>query len=42
MFNLLGPLCNPAGVKRQLVGVAQPGLVPVYADAMRRSAWSGR
>jgi anthranilate phosphoribosyltransferase len=34
IFNLLGPLCNPAGVKRQLVGVADPGLIPVYAEAL--------
>lgn len=34
IFNLLGPLANPAGVKRQLVGVADPGLVGVYAEAM--------
>lgn len=34
IFNLLGPLCNPAGVKRQLVGVADPALIPVYADAL--------
>ena len=36
IFNLLGPLCNPAGVKRQLVGIASPDLVPIYADAIRR------
>lgn len=34
IFNLLGPLANPAGVKRQLVGVAKPELVGVYAEAM--------
>jgi anthranilate phosphoribosyltransferase len=34
IFNLLGPLCNPAGVTRQLVGVADPKLIPVYADAL--------
>ncbi len=33
IFNLLGPLCNPARVKRQLIGVASPGLVEIYAEA---------
>ena len=33
IFNLLGPLCNPAKVKRQLIGVASPGLVETYAEA---------
>ncbi|MEP6338514.1 anthranilate phosphoribosyltransferase, partial [Parasphingorhabdus sp.] len=33
IFNLLGPLCNPARVKRQLIGVATPDLVRTYADA---------
>jgi len=33
IFNLLGPLCNPARVTRQLIGVASPDLVKTYAEA---------
>ncbi|WP_373488460.1 anthranilate phosphoribosyltransferase [Blastomonas sp.] len=34
IFNLMGPLANPAGVKRQLIGIARPGYVHVYAEAL--------
>ena len=35
IFNLLGPLCNPAGVDQQLLGVFAPGPVPQVAEALR-------
>ncbi|HMS18970.1 anthranilate phosphoribosyltransferase [uncultured Sphingorhabdus sp.] len=34
IFNLCGPACNPAGVTRQLIGVARPDFMPVYAGAL--------
>ena len=34
IFNLLGPLTNPAGAPFQLVGVGKPHLVPVLAEAL--------
>ena len=36
IFNLMGPLANPAGVTRQLVGIARPAYVPNYAEALAR------
>lgn len=33
IFNLLGPLTNPAGIRNQLIGIASPELVPLYAEA---------
>ncbi|TVP47336.1 MAG: anthranilate phosphoribosyltransferase [Gemmatimonadales bacterium] len=35
IMNLLGPLTNPAGVRRQVVGVSEPELVPLLVDALQ-------
>jgi len=35
IFNLLGPVCNPAGVDQQLMGVFAPGPVPLMAQALQ-------
>ncbi len=35
IFNIVGPLCNPARVTRQLVGVARTDYIGVVAEAMR-------
>lgn len=34
LFNLLGPLTNPAGARRQVVGVSDPHLVPLVVDSL--------
>ncbi len=34
IFNLMGPLANPARVTRQLIGIARPDYATVYAEAM--------
>lgn len=34
IFNFLGPLVNPAGVKRQLLGVSNPSMLRPMADAL--------
>ncbi|MCT9097482.1 anthranilate phosphoribosyltransferase [Haloarchaeobius sp. HME9146] len=36
LFNVLGPLTNPAGADAQVVGVYDPELVPVLARALAR------
>jgi anthranilate phosphoribosyltransferase len=35
VMNMLGPLTNPAGARRQVVGVADPGLLDLVAAALR-------
>src|SRR5438128_5827666 len=34
IFNLLGPLTNPAGARRQLIGVSDPDLILKIAEAL--------
>jgi anthranilate phosphoribosyltransferase len=34
IFNLLGPLTNPAGARRQLIGVSDPGFLDTMAGAL--------
>ena len=35
IFNVLGPICNPSGVKRQLTGVYSKGLLEPIAHALK-------
>ncbi|TVP55590.1 MAG: anthranilate phosphoribosyltransferase [Gemmatimonadales bacterium] len=35
IMNLLGPLTNPAGVRRQVVGVSSPELLPLISRALQ-------
>lgn len=43
IFNMLGPLLNPAGAKRQLIGVYEAGLTELMAEVLlrlgREKAW---
>jgi anthranilate phosphoribosyltransferase len=36
IFNILGPLTNPAGAQHQLLGVARPDIAPKMAVALQR------
>ncbi len=36
IFNLMGPLANPARVTRQLIGIARPDYTALYADALEQ------
>ncbi|HEY7960845.1 MAG TPA: anthranilate phosphoribosyltransferase [Solirubrobacteraceae bacterium] len=36
IFNLLGPLTNPAGASRQLIGVSDPAFLEIVAGALAR------
>ncbi len=44
VFNLLGPLLNPAHPEVQLTGIYRPEMLPVYAEAIRllgrKKAWA--
>ncbi len=41
VFNLLGPLTNPAGATHQVLGVYHPDLVPLMAEVLARLGCQG-
>lgn len=41
VFNVLGPLTNPAGATRQLIGVFAPDLCPLMAETLGRLGCEG-
>ena len=41
IFNLMGPLANPAHVTRQLIGIARPDYAPIYAEALAQLGTEG-
>ncbi|MBQ1101254.1 anthranilate phosphoribosyltransferase [Streptomyces sp. b94] len=36
VFNLVGPLCNPAGAERQIIGVPQQHLLPLISETIQK------
>ncbi len=36
VFNILGPLCNPAGARRQALGVPDAAIAPLMAEVLER------
>src|SRR5579859_7501660 len=41
VFNILGPLCNPAGARHQALGVPDQALAPLLADVLQRLGVEG-
>ena len=39
IFNLIGPLLNPANVKRQLIGLHSEELINIYADIVKKLSY---